>query len=153
VFGNRFYGWKLGAALAVIATFGVLAGIRGERINPSLWRCLADPAETEGRKIWVPSARIVAVGDRDYRIRTGTVEVRVAGQAPAPAESRISLVAIFRRDGPSLEPLRSRILPGSDRTRRWMEVASVLVALGVLVNLARHFRFRPTLLQVERERP
>ncbi len=151
MFGNKGYCWKLGAALALIALLGVYAGLRGDTINPSIWRCLSEPRRWEGARIWVPGARIVAVRDRDYEILSGIAKVRVAGPAPAPAESRISLIAVFHSDGPILEPLQSRILPAKDNLRHVMEVVSVLVALAVLANFGRHFLFRPKILQVKGE--
>ncbi|HVR86205.1 MAG TPA: hypothetical protein VMU54_17920 [Planctomycetota bacterium] len=149
MFGNRGYRWKLGAALALIALLGVYAGNRGDTINPSVSRCVAELRRWDGVRIWVPGARIVAVHDRDYEIQTGLVQIRVAGPAPAPAESRISLIAIFHGDGPVLEPVHTRILPAGGRFRLVMELVSVLVALAVFANFARHFLFRPGILQAE----
>ena len=151
MFGNKGYCWKLGAALGLIALLGVYAGLRGNTINPSIWRCLSDPRRWEGTRIWVPGARIVAVRDRDYEILAGAARVRVAGPAPAPAESWISLNAVFHGDGAILEPLQTRILPAQDHSRRVMEVVSVLIALAVLANFGRHFLFRPKILQVNGE--
>jgi len=151
VFGNKGYGWKLGAALALIALLGISAGLRGDTINPSVWRCLSESRRWEGTRIWVPGARIIVVRDHDYEIRSGIAQVRVAGPAPAPVESRISLNAVFHGDGPILEPLQTRVLPAQDHLRRVMEVVSVLVALAVLANFGRHFLFRPRILQVKGE--
>jgi hypothetical protein len=149
VFGNKGYRWKLGAALAVIALLGIYSGYRGDRINPSVARCLSEPQRLDGVRIWVPGARIIAIHDRDYEIRSGIAQIRVAGPAPAPAESLISLIAIFHRSGPALEPIRTRTLPASGRSRVVMEFVSVLVALAVFANFARHFLFRPKNLQAE----
>ena len=151
VFGNSGYRWKLGAALAVIAGLGVYSAVRGDPTNPSVWRCLAEPSRWDGKHLWIPAASIVAVHDRDYEVHTGAVDIRVSGPAPAPKGTRIALTAVFRADGPVLEPLKSRILPIDDRTRRLMEIISVLVTLAVLANFARHFLFRPEILQIERE--
>ena len=151
MFGNKAYGWKLAAGLAVIAALGVSAGLRGELLNPSVWRCLADPASMDGSSLWVPSARIIAVRDGDYEVRVGDAQIRVTGRAPGPAESRIALTAVFRAEGPRLEPLQTRPLPEGELSRRLMEAVSVLVTLGVLVNFGRHFGFRPKALQAGRE--
>lgn len=151
MFGNRGYGWKLAAGIALIAAFGVHAGLRGDWINPSVWRCLAEPSRADGLQIWVPMARVVGVRERDYEIEVGSVRIRVSGPAPVPAGSRISLVAVFHAEGPRLEPLRARPLAPGDRTRRAMELVSLIVTLGVLANFARSFLFRPNLLQLERE--
>jgi hypothetical protein len=149
VFGNKGYCWKLGAALALIALLGVYAGIRGDTINPSVSRCVAELRRWDGVRIWVPGARIVAVHDLDYEIQTGIVQIRVAGPAPAPAESRISLIAIFHGNGPVLEPVHTRVLPSGERFRLVMEAVSILVALAVFTNFAGHFLFRPRNLQAE----
>jgi len=149
MFGNRGYLWKLGAALALIALLGVYAGTRGDGINPSVARCLAEPDRWDGARIWVPGARIVAVHETDYEIQTGIAHIQVAGPAPAPAGARISLIASFRGRGPDLEPVRTRILPAGDRFRVIMEVVSLLVVLGVFANFARHFLFQPKNLEVE----
>ena len=149
MFGNRGYAAKLLAGLALIAGFGVLAGSRGETINPSIWRCLAEPGRWDGAEIWVPGGRIAAVRDRDYDLSTGDATIRVAGPAPAPRDARISLVAVFHADGPRLDPVRLRPLPAGSLARRIMEAVSIVVFLAVLANFARHFLFRPRLLQAE----
>ena len=150
MFSNKGYRWKLGAALALIAVLGVYAGNRGDTINPSVGRCVAEPWRWEGATIWIPAARIVAVHAADYEIQSGIVRIRVAGPAPASVESRISLIANFHSAGPVLEELRSRILPGNERFRLVMEVVSVLVALAVFANFAGHFLFRPEKLCIQR---
>lgn len=153
MFGNRGYRWKLGAGLAAIALLGISTGIRGESLNPSVWRCLADPQGADGARLWVPSAVITAVHDRDFEILAEVVRIRVTGPAPAPAGSRISLRAVFHGASPALEPLQIRILPAGNLGRRLMEIVSVIVTLGVLANFTRHFLFRPRVLQVERGGP
>ena len=150
MFGNKGYAGKLVAALAVIAGMGLLAANRGENLNPSVWRCLAEPARFDGAEIWVPAARILEIRDRDYDIDSGSLRIRVAGPAPFPAGSRISLVAVFRRAGPVLEPVRVRPLPAGDLPRRVMEGISILVLVAVLGNFARHFLFRPSALGLAR---
>lgn len=149
MFGNKGYRWKLAGALALIAGLGVSAGTRGDRINPSIWRCLAEPQRWDGARIWIPAARIAEVRDGDYDVESSAARIRVAGPAPSPAESRISMTAVFRAAGPSLEPLKTRPLPRGGSYRRLMEIVSVLVVLGVLANFARHFLFRPKVLQAE----
>jgi hypothetical protein len=57
-------------------------------------------------------------------------------------------MAVFHADGPTLEPRRARLLPEGRSARHLMEVVSSLVLLGVIVNLVRHFAFRPETLQV-----
>lgn len=149
MFDNKGYVWKLGAALALIAVLGVLSAKRGDVLNPSVWRCLAEPERFDGAEIWVPGARIAAVRDHDYDVDSGPVRIRVAGRAPGPAESRHSMIAVFRRAGPVLEPVRTRPLPANEAPRRLMEGISILVVLGVLANFARHFLFRPERLGLD----
>jgi hypothetical protein len=151
VFGNKGYRWKLGAGLALIAVLGISAGLRGHSINPPVWHCLGDPTGTDGARIWVPAAWITTVHDHEYEIQADIAQIRVSGPAPAPAGSRISMIAIFHGAGPMLEPLRTRVLPDSGLYRLLMEIASVIVALAVFANFARHFLFRPRVLQVGRE--
>lgn len=148
MFGNKGYRWKLGAALALIALLGFYAGTRGDGINPSVARCVAEPDRWDGARIWVPGARILAVHERDYEIQAGIAQIRVAGPAPAAPGSRISLIAFFRNRGPALEPVRTRILPTGERFRVVMEIVSLLVVLGVMANFARHFLFQPKNLEV-----
>jgi hypothetical protein len=148
VFGNKAYGWKLGAALALIAAMGVMASKRGDPINPSLWRCLSDPPHWNGKHLWLPTADVVAVRDADYDLVSGDIRMRVAGRPPSASSSRVTLTAVFHADGPFLEQLEVRPIPSGSPHRRLMEVVSVLVVLGVLANFARHFLFRPEVLQV-----
>jgi hypothetical protein len=150
VFGNKGLRWKLAAALAAIALLGVYSERRGELRNPSVWRCLAQPERFKDRTLWVPAATVLSTGPAEHMIRTvGNARIRVNGPAPAAPGTSVAYVAVFRVDGPHLEPLETRTLPASDWRRTVMEVVSVLVALLVLANFARHFLFRPKVLQVE----
>jgi hypothetical protein len=151
VFSNNLYGWKLGAALAVIAVMGVYASHQGDNINPQLWRCVAQPQPWDNTRLWLPGARIVAVRDSWYEIASGDPEVtvRVDGVAPGKPGDWISLSGSFRSDGPRLVPERVRVLPPRTRLRWLTEAVSVAVLLVVLANFGRHFLFRPKLLQVE----
>jgi len=153
VFGNKGLRWKLAAALAAAALLGVLAERRGEPLNPSLWRCMAQPERWKDHTLWIPGARILATGPSDHEILVDTSRIVVNGPSPAPVGARAAYVAVFRADGPHLDPLKARTLPETDRSRWIMEAVSILVALGVLANFARHFLFRPKFLQVEGEAP
>jgi hypothetical protein len=153
VFGNRGLRWKLAAALAAIALLGILAERRGDRLNPALWRCLAQPERWDAHSLWIPAARVLSTGPSDHEVLIGTSRIVVSGPSPAPAGARVSYVAIFRAAGPHLDPLKARTLPDSDLYRWIMEGVSILVALAVLANVARHFLFRPKFLQVEGEAP
>lgn len=149
MFGNKGLRWKLAAALAAIALLGVLAERRGELLNPSLWRCVAQPERWRDRTLWIPQARVISTGPSDHEILSGTVRIRVNGPSPDGVGAKVSYLAVFRADDPHLDLLRSRRLPDTDAYRWLMEGVSVLVALGVLANFARHFLFRPKILQVE----
>lgn len=73
----------------------------------------------------------------------------MTGPAPAAPGARVAYIAVFRADGPHLDPVRSRVLPETDGYRYLMEGVSLLVLLIVFSNFARHFLFRPRILQVE----
>jgi len=148
VFGNKGYGWKLLAGLAVVALLGVYASKQGDEINPSLWRVLAEPRRWDGTTVWIPEAWLVSAGAQEYEIVRAESRLRVKGPPPGPVGSRITLRAVFRGDAPRLEALEARVLPWSNRRRRAMEIVSVLVLLGVTLNLLRHFAFRPQALHV-----
>jgi hypothetical protein len=153
VFGNKGLRWKLAAAVVAIALLGVMAQRRGELLNPSLWRCLAQPERWKDRQIWIPGARILSTGPSEHEIQVADARIWVRGPAPADPGARVSYIAVFRSDGPHLEPLKSRKLPDNDHYRWLMEGVSILIALGVFANFARHFLFRPKFLQVEGEAP
>lgn len=149
MFSNRFFRLKLGAALAAIALLGVLAVRRGEPINPTLWRCVAEPARWDGTRLWLPYATILSVRESDFRVASGDTEIRVVGRAPAAVGGFITLSGTFRADGPSFEMDRNRVLPPHFRLRWLIEAVSVAVVLAVLANFCRHFLFRPKVLQAE----
>lgn len=153
MFSNRFYRWKLAAALAAAALMGVYAGHRGQGINPMLWRVVAEPVRWDGNRLWVPQARIVTTGEASYEIAAGDPEarIRVAGPAPGAPGDLISVIGTFRAEGLRLDPERSRVLPPQSRLRWLVEAVSVVTLLAVLADFARHFLFRPRLLQVEGE--
>ena len=153
MFSNRYHPWKLLAALAAIAALGIVSARRGDRINPTLWRCIAEPERWNDTRLWVPVARITAVRDAGYEIGVGIPEVRIRVDGPVPGKpgDPVTLTGRFRSDGPRLEAERSRVLPPRFRLRWLAEAISVAVALGVLANFSRHFLFRPRLLQVEGE--
>jgi hypothetical protein len=65
----------------------------------------------------------------------------------------VAYVAVFRADAPHLEPVETRTRPATEWRRQLMEVVSILIALLVFANFARHFLFRPKVLQVEGEAP
>ena len=151
MFSNRAYGWKLGAALALIAVLGVYAAQRGEGINPALWRCVVEPRRWDNTTIWLPIARVLSVGGSDFEVAAGDARIRVVGQPPAGVGARLSLRGVFRADGPRLEMIQARTVPDNlERRRLLMEVVSILVALAVIANFVRHFALRTNVLQVHR---
>ncbi len=136
----------------MIAALGVLAARRGDSINPAVWRCVAEPQRWKNASLWVHVAQVVAVRDADFDIITGEsdLRIRVEGRSPGGVGSLISFTATFRADGPSLELRRGRVLPPSFRLRWAAELVSIAVVLGILANFARHFLFRPKILQFEK---
>ncbi len=150
IFSNRAWGWKLAAALGIVALLGVHSAVEGSRVKPSLARCLAEPARWDGARVWITSGTVVQTGPEAWVFRTDGHSVRVPGAAPAEAGAGVSLAGRFRADGPRIDPTRTRLLPPSSLTRRWMELLSIAVALLVLCNAARAFNLDPKRLQVER---
>lgn len=151
IFDNRAWGWKLAAALAVVALLGVYSAVRGSGLKPSLARCLAEPARWDGAAVWITSGTVAQTSPEAWVLRTDGHSVRIPGPAPAGAGADVSLAGRFRADGPRIDPTRTRLLPASSLTRRWMELLSITVALLVLFNAARAFNFDPKRLQVERK--
>jgi hypothetical protein len=149
VFSNRHFRLKLAGALLVIALMVLFSGRRGESINPLLWRCVAQPERWRDQRLLL-TASIVSSDGTGFEIESGHARIRVDGPAPGKVDDAVLLTAIFRADGPRLEMIRSRPLPRHYRLRWLVEAVSVVVLLGVLANFARHFAFRPKLLQVEK---
>lgn len=146
MFDNKGYGWKVLAGLVVIACLGVYCFNRGDNLNPALWRAVAEPKRWDGTTLWIPEAWVVKAGAKEYEIVRAEMRLRVKGVPPGPQGSRITLRAVFRGDGPSLEAIEARLLPSSTRRRRVMEFVSVAVLVAVILNLLRHFAFRPQVL-------
>lgn len=152
MFSNKAYGWKLGAALLVIAGLGVYAARKGESINPPLWKCVVEPKRWDNTPLWLPFARIASVGESSFEVDATEARIRVTGKAPAAVGGTVTLRGVFRADGPRIELIAARALPPDlVGRRRLMEVVSVLVVLVVLANFARHFLVRPKVLQVHSE--
>ena len=151
MFGNKAYRWKLGAALAIIAGFGIYAARRGDAIDPPLWRCVVEPRRWDNTILWLPYARVVSVGDSEFEVAASDARIRVSGRAPAGVDGLVTLRGVFRADGPRIELVQARPLPADfNRRRLLMEVVSVAVLLAVAANFARHFLFRPGIVQFER---
>lgn len=153
MFDNRFYRWKLGGSLALIAVMGVYAADHGQGINPMLWRCVAEPARWKDTPVWIPLARVVRVGSTDFDISTGDpqTEIRVVGRSPGQAGERVSLRGIFRAEGPRLDLVAARKIPPHFRFRWLMEGVSLVVGIAVLVNFRRAFQLKLDHLQLWKE--
>lgn len=147
LFSDRAWGWKVAAALAVIAGLGLLSERQGRRINPAVWRCVAQPARWDGTPLWLPRVQVVEVAPDAYVIEQDRVRLTVRGAPPVPAGTWIELRGLFRAEGPRLDPQRVRV-PGPGR--RWVvEAVSLAVLALVLANFLRHFRSRPSAVQAK----
>ena len=146
LFGDKAWGAKVAAALAVVALLGLWSWHRGRRINPEVWRCLAQPARWDGTELRF-AATVVETSGQDYVVEQDRVRLRVRGAPPATAGTRIEVRGTFRADGPRLDAERVRV-PGPGR-RRVVEAVSLLVLALVLANLHRHFRSRPSAFQAK----
>jgi hypothetical protein len=149
VFSNRYFRLKLAGALLLIALQGVYSGRKGESINPLLWRCVAQPERWRDKTLLM-AAVIVSTEATGFEIESGHARIRVDGTPPGKVHDAVFLTAIFRADGPRLEMIGSRPMPVHYRLRWLVEAVSVVVLLGVLANFARHFAFRPKVLQLEK---
>ena len=151
MFSNRAWGWKLGAALFLIAGLGVYASRKGESINPPVWKCVVEPKRWDNTTLWLPFARIASIGDSSFDVDSTDVRIRVIGKPPAGVGSGVTLRGVFRADGPRIDLIEARALPPDvGGRRRLMEMVSVLVVLVILANFVRHFVVRPKVIQVQR---
>jgi hypothetical protein len=149
VFTRRGYRWKLLGAVGLVAGLLAYAGSRGSRVDPPLWRCLAEPERWNGVTLHIPEAEVLSVGAGDFQIQVEQSTIRVHGQAPVAARDRGSLMATFDSQGPGLGLVRwqARARPtGGTPLRAGLEL---LTAVGILLNFAKHFSLRTRALQVE----
>lgn len=150
MFSNRGFGWKLSGALALVAGLGVLSAWRGNSINPSAWRCLAQPDRWDGTPLRV-AGRVHSVSPgAGFSLAVGSVLLPVAGPAPVSRGEHVEVTGTF--EGGVAPRLRladlRRVAP--DGAGRGPAVAvSLLVLMLVGANFLRHFSFRPEAARVE----
>jgi hypothetical protein len=149
IFSNRGWPWKVGAALALAAVFGVHAAREGLAIKPSLDRALAQPERWEGHTLWIAEGRVLEAGAGSWSIGVEGRAIRVSGPPPGPVGSRAGVSGVFRAAGPLLEVRRVRVLPEPGFGRRWTELLSLAVLGLVLFHAHRAFRPDWRRLQVE----
>lgn len=146
MFGNRGFGLKLGAGLAVAAAFAAYSGWRGAGVKPAPWRCVAEPDKWDGRTLWVPSACVLWVRPDAFGVVAQDVPLTVRGSGVSEGD-QIEFLGTFRASGPRVDLVRARVLPPHARLRWVVEVVSLAVLAFVLLNFVRHFRYRPGALQ------
>ncbi len=148
MFSNRGLGWNLAAALACVAGLGLLSERRGQSIQPSLWRCLAQPGRWDGTALWLQNAKVIASDAEGFQIDSRGVNVRVVPAAPVAPGDAVSLTGTFRAAGPLIQTKELRKTPPVPGARRLSEIVSVAVLGLILLNFLRHFAFRPAAAQI-----
>jgi len=149
VFSNRGFGWKLAAALAVVAGLGLLSERRGQSIQPSLWRCLAQPERWDGTALWLQNMNVVASDPDGFLIESNGVRSRVVPASPVAPGDVVSLTGTFHAAGPLIRTKEVRKSATAGRARRLSEVVSAAILALILLNFLRHFAFRPAAAQIE----
>jgi hypothetical protein len=149
MFRTKGFGWKLAAAATVIAALGIVSALRGESINPSLRRCLVQPARWDGTPVWFAQARVVASDLQGFEIDVQGVRVRVSPAAALAPQDTVAITGTFRAAGPRIELKEVRKIPEKARSRLLSEAVSIAVLLLVLLNFLRHFAFRPKAAQIQ----
>lgn len=149
MFGNKGYGWKLAASLAVAVGFAALCAWRGRDVKPWVGRCLARPEAFDGRIVWIPGGRVEAVEAGGFVVNANGARVRVLSGLDVRAGDRVEVRGAFRAAGPRVEAHEIRKLPPHARLRWVLEIVSVAVLVAVVANLLRAFSFHPEALRVE----
>ena len=149
MFSNRAFGWKLAAALVVIAGLGLLSEQRGRSIQPSLWRCLAQPERWNGSSLWLQNMEVVSSDPDGFLVESNGVRARVLPAAPVAPGDVVSLTGTFHAAGPMIRSKEVRKSAPLGRARRLSEFVSVAVLALILLNFLRHFAFRPAVAQIE----
>jgi hypothetical protein len=148
VFSNRGFAWKLGSGLAMAVLLGILSAKRGQSIHPELWRCLAEPGRWEGTPLRLRGVRVIESDAAGFDIDVQGSRARVVPAACVAPGDAIVLAGTFRAAGPLVQMAEFRKDPEPGDAVRLSEIASILVLAGVLLNLLRHFAFRPGVIQV-----
>lgn len=149
MFGNSLYGWKLLGACGLLALLGAQARRRGLDVDPHLWECLAEPGRRDGAALLLRQARVLSVREAEFRIEVEGQEVLVRGSAPVQPGDLGSLEATFESRGPALRLVRWQTDPRPGAAGKLLFALQVATLAGVLLNFARHFSFRPSVLQAE----
>jgi len=149
VFSNRSFAWKLGAALGMAALLGVHSERRGQSTSPDLGRCLAEPDRWEGTPLRLRGARVTESDASGFEIDVHGSRTRVVPAARVATGDAILLAGTFRAQGPFVQLVEFRKLEEHGEPGRLSVIASILVLSGVLLNLLRHFAFRPGVIQVK----
>lgn len=148
MFSNRRYGLKLAAAAGLVAVLGVFSAWHGESIGPAVWRCLAQPARWHGT-VMRTAGRIVEVRAGSFVLDQNGAHLEVRGDAEVTAGQPVEVSGTFDRAGPFLRLEAWRTLPAHGGHRKFLEALSVVVLAAVVLNLLRHFSFRPEVLRAE----
>jgi hypothetical protein len=148
VFGNRAFGAKLAAALAVIALLGIRAVALDHARRPSLVTILLEAEKRDGTRVRVSDLRVVASDAAGFEVEAGGVRARVTPAAAVAPGDLISITARVDARGPALRLEDVRPLPGG-----WLAPYgggfSLALAFLVAVNFLRHFAWRPSAARVE----
>ena len=148
MFGSKRLGWKLAGTLALLAALGMVCAWRGRSVNPDIWRCVARPNLWDGSGVRFQGT-VEEVTQEGFRCRTSLAPVFVRG-GDVPAEGDIVEVAgVFHAEGPHVKVRRMRTIPPDAAWRPLLNLVSLLVLVGVILNFLRHFAFRPQALQAE----
>ncbi|HXX92743.1 MAG TPA: hypothetical protein VEN81_03865 [Planctomycetota bacterium] len=150
MFGDRGLGWKLGAALAVALGLAFLSARRAGSTAPDLLGCKAQPARWDGTMLRIHSARVVESDTAGFEIESDGVSARVVPAAAVAPGDSIDLTGTFRAQGQFVHLTEVRKIGGLKGPARLLSLVPVMVLGGVLLNLLRHFTFRPQALQVGR---
>lgn len=148
MFDNSRFGFKFAAALAVVAGMGILSARLGDSIQPSLWRCVAQPARWDGTALWLPKARVVASDVHGFEIEVQGARARAVPAAGVGPGDTVAVTGTFRAEGPVIQVKRVHKAADSAGPRRLSEAVSIAVLALVLLNFLRHFALRPKAFQV-----
>lgn len=127
--------WAVAVGLGVLAAaLGALSEYRGRDLNPFVGHAMRRPRDFDGKRLWVPAAKAVAVD----AVETQEIVVRVTNAELTPG-TWVSISAVFRADGPYLEAEAVRVIEGGDTLPVY--AVSIAVALAVVWLLSRYFSF------------
>jgi hypothetical protein len=149
MFSNKFYYIKLLLFAGFILSGFVWSHKQGKDINPAFWVCSLRSDEFNGKRIWVPIAKVNWVQGEKAMISLGPNRIGVHGKLSELKEGKyISMTAIFRagNQGTYLEPIKIRILRPNPLGRHFLEIVSLSVLGYVTFLFIRRFRItRPEL--------